>query len=85
MMEVGFVVGIIGLALLIVLALGLWKRNVKKVLDGLAYLSLIYSSLELFRYILAYINAYHIEFPSLFHIELLVVGFAPAISSSVHA
>jgi len=76
-MEVGLVVGIIGFALIVLLALGAWKGRVKKVLDGLAALSFVYSSLELFRYVAEYIRVTETGFPSIFHVELLLVGFAP--------
>jgi len=77
MMEVGSVVGVIGVVLVMLLALGVWKGRVKQVFNGLAILSFGYSSLELFRYITEYIRFYNVPFPSVFHVELVVVGFAP--------
>lgn len=78
LMEVGLVVGVIGFVLVLLLAMGAWKGRVREVFDGLAALSFVYSSLELFRYIVDYIKVNGIAFPSLFHIELFVVAFGPA-------
>ena len=76
-MEVSSVVAAIGVVLVILLVLGVWKGKVKDLFDSLAALSFVYSSLELSRYIIDYIRYVRIEFPSLFHVELVVVGFAP--------
>jgi len=77
-MEVGLIVGVIGFVLVSLLAVGAWKGRVKEVLDGLAGVSFVYSSLELFRYIVVYIEVNGVAFPSVFHVELFVVAFAPA-------
>lgn len=76
-MEVGSVVGVIGFGLVVLLVLGAWKGRVKKVLDGLAALSFAYSSLELFRCIVEYVRWTRTPFPSVFHVELVVVAFGP--------
>lgn len=76
-MEVGSVVGVIGVVLVVLLALGVLKGRVKNVLDGLAALSFVYSSLELFRCIVEYVRWTRTPFPSVFHVELVVVAFGP--------
>jgi len=51
----------------------------RRFIFGLATLSLVYSGLELARYIHIYIQATNQPFPSLFHIEFIWVIFGPAV------
>jgi len=78
MMEVGLTIGIMGFSFALLVALGLIKKTLKRVLGCLAIVSFIYSALELLRYIVEYIKVTQTPFPSLFHIELIVVAFGPS-------
>ena len=77
MMGVGLTIGVLGFSLALLVALGLINKKLKRVFNCLCVMSFIYSALELFRYIIEYIRVTQTAFPSLFHIELVIVAFAP--------